>query len=320
MIIKVLNTSISSKESESLNFIREISAVFIVICHLLQHSGGYPAAWIFNVAVQIFFFMSGYLYGSKENIDTIQFYKKRIVKVYLPYFIYITIVILVLTAFSNALTIKQIIGAYLCRIPLPFSGHLWFITALFLYYFTLPFIANSFKKNHLSTFILFIFFGGLIYIYNWTYCIWYILFYLGFLSKKYDFTKKLCYPALIISILIPVILGKDLNIKSDNFPNIIFHFALGTFLFSFMLKYINGNITKYIIWKGYSYEIFLVHVLFLLGPLSVLHLTPYGFINIIIFLILAYTAAVLLSIFSKSFAILSIRSDKKNINKNSNTT
>ena len=43
-----------------ISIIRIISTVFIVTCHIQQHYN-IGLCWWFNVGVQIFFFMSGYL-------------------------------------------------------------------------------------------------------------------------------------------------------------------------------------------------------------------------------------------------------------------
>ena len=51
--------------SNKLNLIRIISMIMIVICHYLQFYDNYMAYW-FNVGVQIFFLLSGVLYGCKE--------------------------------------------------------------------------------------------------------------------------------------------------------------------------------------------------------------------------------------------------------------
>lgn len=47
----------------SISFTRLIAVLLIIGCHLLQHVFVSNWAWVFNVGVQIFLVVSGYLYG-----------------------------------------------------------------------------------------------------------------------------------------------------------------------------------------------------------------------------------------------------------------
>ena len=63
----------------SSSLIRLISTIFIVTCHIMQYNN-FVLAWWFNVGVQIFLCMSGFLYGQKIIDNQIGFYKKNIFK------------------------------------------------------------------------------------------------------------------------------------------------------------------------------------------------------------------------------------------------
>ena len=72
----------------SISCARLIAMVFIVACHMMQMDGfssdikGAHIEWAFwfNVGVQMFLFISGYLYGKKDRIDIVEFYKKNFPK------------------------------------------------------------------------------------------------------------------------------------------------------------------------------------------------------------------------------------------------
>ena len=58
--------------------------VLIIACHFLQYYGN-ELAWWLNVGMQIFFVVSGFLYGNKNINDPIQFIKQRLKKILIPY-------------------------------------------------------------------------------------------------------------------------------------------------------------------------------------------------------------------------------------------
>lgn len=68
----------------SISCARFIAMCFIVACHMMQRDGfasninGAHIEWAFwfNVGVQMFLFISGVLYGLKDKIDIVLFYKK----------------------------------------------------------------------------------------------------------------------------------------------------------------------------------------------------------------------------------------------------
>lgn len=60
--------------------------LMIILCHIFQFYNCI-LAWWFNVGVQIFLCVSGFLYGGK-NIDNVtQFYTNRIKKILVPYYL-----------------------------------------------------------------------------------------------------------------------------------------------------------------------------------------------------------------------------------------
>lgn len=49
----------------NISFVRMISTLMIVSCHICQYFG-HILAWWLNCGVQVFLFMSGFLYGGKR--------------------------------------------------------------------------------------------------------------------------------------------------------------------------------------------------------------------------------------------------------------
>lgn len=57
----------SLKKDESISLIRLCAFCMIFTCHILQY-WGQELAWWFNIGVQIFLCISGYLYGGKKSM------------------------------------------------------------------------------------------------------------------------------------------------------------------------------------------------------------------------------------------------------------
>ena len=76
----------TTNSNVAISIIRFISMIMIISCHILQGLGNKWAFWV-NVGVQIFFFISGFLYGNKQVDNTKEFYKKRIEKVLFPFMV-----------------------------------------------------------------------------------------------------------------------------------------------------------------------------------------------------------------------------------------
>ena len=76
--------ALSTSQSNAISIIRVMAMILIVSCHITQ---GYDQqiAFILNVGVQIFFLLSGFLYGKIEITSIASFVKKRFVKVYIPF-------------------------------------------------------------------------------------------------------------------------------------------------------------------------------------------------------------------------------------------
>lgn len=64
------------KVKAAISYSRFIAMVMIVLCHFFQFYNN-ELAWWFNVGVQIFLIISGFLYGMKSIEDPCLFYSDR---------------------------------------------------------------------------------------------------------------------------------------------------------------------------------------------------------------------------------------------------
>lgn len=85
----------------SISFIRLIALLMIISCHIMQYLGMELAFW-FNVGVQVFLSISGYLYGQKKAGTIRDFYIRRFRKILIPYYILIIPALILFFIFAPA--------------------------------------------------------------------------------------------------------------------------------------------------------------------------------------------------------------------------
>ena len=96
-------------QRNAITIVRVISMMMIITCHILQ---GYnqPSAFLFNVGVQIFFLLSGFLYGKIEITSIASFVKKRLAKVYIPFIFLVLCCAAIYTIFNIAdVSVKNVL-------------------------------------------------------------------------------------------------------------------------------------------------------------------------------------------------------------------
>ena len=103
----MMNRLLTFQESYAISYIRVLAMSSIVLCHFLQALES-NWAWVFNIGVQIFLLISGYLYGHKYIEGWISWFRKRFIRIYVPFVLFLIAVIPVY-AVSGKITAKQII-------------------------------------------------------------------------------------------------------------------------------------------------------------------------------------------------------------------
>ncbi|MBR5808802.1 MAG: acyltransferase family protein, partial [Clostridia bacterium] len=128
--------------NSTISLIRCIAMVFIVTCHFFQFYGN-ELAWWFNVGVQMFFCVSGFLYGNKEIDDSIGFVLKNFKKILIPYFTFLFPCIILYFVFAKEyISVFSALKAVACSGVIKGIGHLWFISYILFCYIITPFLYN----------------------------------------------------------------------------------------------------------------------------------------------------------------------------------
>ena len=111
---------------------------------------GNPLSWA-NIGVQIFFFMSGWLYGNKDIADATAWFKRNISKIIVPYWGCLVVFIPVIALLSvDNVTFAKVLTAIFCLQGFGYTiegiGQHWFVSYIVLCYLITPFILNRYRN------------------------------------------------------------------------------------------------------------------------------------------------------------------------------
>lgn len=314
--MKEKNKNIQNRNLD-IQLTRILAMVFIVLCHLVQQIHIPIVAKLsqfLNVGVYIFFFISGYLYGDKEIKDKKSWFRQRFIILMIPIYIFL-IFIFVVQYMYGVFQVKYVFiyGLNLQR----FFGyslwleHLWFMTVIWICYFITPVLYKN-QKLLTPTFIICFWMVCSLVSYgnkNIGQILFYISAYLvGYIYKKESYkTVNNSYLFLGVAICIFVrLLGLyflDNTIFYDNIIVFISQIILSIFIYCIIKNYVKCNFIIKIRnvmnhFDELSFYIYITHCTFISGPIRMIQLTPYLFINIVIILIAIYISALLLQILS----------------------
>lgn len=142
--------------SQSISYLRVCAVIMIVTCHILQAYNN-QWAWVINVGVQIFFFLSGFLYGHKMVGNVKTWYTKRFTRIYIPYVVYLFFALPFYYYFhEDSITLKNVV-CYAVNLQgvggtISGLGHLWFLSIIMVCYaITPPLRKSSVKAFHYSS-------------------------------------------------------------------------------------------------------------------------------------------------------------------------
>lgn len=318
---------INEKQSNAIKLIRAISALMIVWCHIFQGLDN-ELAWWFNVGVQIFLFMSGFLMAKDYIANSIIFLKKRLLKILTPYYILLAITFIVYSMFNIDINLNNILTYIFClqgityKNIIPGLEHLWFMSIIIISYL-LTLILNSQREKIINgkcgyvVLISFLILTQIIVDFSSLPTAFgarigaFILGYFIACKYKYTISNKLLKNIsilTIITLLIRIYFTYIDMIEYHEFNNIFNkyfvnwqHTLLGCFIFITLYYLFNLNqffyekkinVLNFI--SEYSYEIFLVHQVIIIGPLSILFLTNSLIVNIVLIFIIVTIVAVII--------------------------
>jgi peptidoglycan/LPS O-acetylase OafA/YrhL len=325
-------SSVNTNHAISISTIRALAIGLILMCHIFQGFNHFLAWWL-NVGVQIFLFMSGFLFGGKRISDWKYWYKKRAVRLLPSYYIFLTIVcilhyfVLGDDFFGKVFLYHVSLIHYYTNISIPGIEHLWYISVIATCYLLMPLLQYMRFKS-------FIFFDIFILI-----CLPLLLLLSGYLlsfpsielsfnvftftlgyaiasAYKESPSTKVVFSILVISLFLILIRGLfqiamplGINLLKKIYTIVVLcskpliASAIFLSLYAYIKKLrINSRpqrVIKYI--DTYSYELYLTHQLFILGHFSVLFITKSVTVNVILCILASMLSAITLKYLSKFF-------------------
>ena len=328
------------KRDLSISFVRMLAMMFIVICHVMQYYD-MELAWWFNVGVQIFLCISGYLYGRKRILDILVFYRKNFVKILIDYEIVVFAAVAATVLFTDTvITVEEIAGAVLTVSTIAGGAHLWFIPTILMCYLLTPLYERIFSRAEQShkllvpAAVLLFVMNELVFRQMFSYfnAAWVNCYLIGFALRRFQ-QYRFWYTgsAWLLTLTGAVFISIQASVRylqlitlTDAWRPFYYpmcdygHVFLGVALFCsgrvLLRPFCNINLIQRILRLSdrYSYQIYLTHHFFILGPLSLMALTANSYVNVVLILLLTVLTAVLLQKTSAKISAVFMKKQLRN--------
>lgn len=305
--------------------IRVISTFMIIITHLIREIPEISfAAQFTNLFIYTFLFISGWLFGRKEITNSYQWIKKRLIRILIPSYLFLIILFgyelyegnfNLFIFFTYLFNLQGIIGGT------QGASHYWFMTAIMFCYIITPILSkfkykllNKNKRKQILFWVLVILLWIVISMF-FPVVIGEFLFYLIFYSFAYylsniiETMKNINYLLSFIIFIISIgvrLLGKIFLDDSVFYNVVIFGLTQGTlgilaFTFLYELKNkISSSKLRLLLdhFDKISYEMFITHYSFIVGPFFIWGLMQNVFIDSLLIFIATYMSAQILNVIS----------------------
>lgn len=309
------------RQDVAISYVRFIAMIMIIICHFFQYYGNELAFW-FNVGVQIFFVISGFLYGSKDIDNPIDFICKQFKKILIPYYVFIIFITFFYLVFARtSFSLPKVVKAVFCVGTIDGLGHLWFIGYILICYIMTPYLYwlrkkaenySIFKMSVIYIVVCFLVIAvGVLtdsYFQPHRICCYMVGFMIASYHNKYGDCALKCYRylfgifALVLNAL-RIYLKYVYNVSSATVLGKVFmfsepylHLLLGVAIFLW-LHYAFSRIREcsLVRWSNkYSFCIYIVHQTFILSPFSTMSILKIAPLNWMITIMMILVCGMLL--------------------------
>lgn len=302
-----------------ISLVRVLAMLSIILCHILAEFDSVRfLGQVFNVGVLTFIFISGYLYGKKDVKHIGSWLYKRGIKILIPMYIFMIFLFIYRAVALDQINIKHYI-LHLFNVQgftggVQGAGHLWFLTVIMLCYLITP-LLNNVKNRGFSLKNLVIILAALIVIDIMVTCfisamigrfvcfmlLYSVAYFYSFKQQKKTSTKSLILFTAIAIFAVFCRLGAkyliDGTVLYDSvivtYSQSIFGAWIFLFIYYFKDKIPTSRLIKH--FDDISFAIYITHYMFIVGPFSVMSLTKYAAINIVLVLAFSYVSGFVLN-------------------------
>lgn len=324
----------TSPLNASVSLSRAIGVILIILCHIASAFDMSSLGQLLQVGVQLFLFISGFLYSNKQIEDEKKWIHRRARRICVPCCLWLVcicgIAVLrgqVVSTFSAVLYFLNLQGyhyifAFLPQTPgIEGLTHLWFITVIMVCYLLLLLLKRMERHNGdvikrilLSGLILSVPLGllGLRIDYLWIYFAGYAAgrYWIAIDGKKY---VLLTVAAVLTGVLRIVVKPLCNNYTENNFylyvVSPLSYNALAAWMYytidSLNRKFRFTDRHKHPVMSGaihrmdtISFYVYITHYVFMEGQVNTLRLTEYTVLNIALFLMSSFGTAYILKFFT----------------------
>lgn len=297
---------------EKINFctyIRVVAMIMILLCHIVQqHSCIYVqmTSQFFNIGVQIFFILSGFLMGTQKEITNVyQWYKKRVSRIYIPWILFVCVLTIVHWERGiyhwNKDWVLLFLGLQGTEVGIEGAGQTWFITELLLCYLITPILTKYKHTTLFKSSVFFLIFLPLILLidklHNYSTWVFALIAYISSFYIGYKYRESwICRcripwalsgacGAIIARILFREYMDGTILYESIivGYTQIIIAICIIYSIAAFCLNLKPGKISTYL--SNISFEVYLYHYMLCAGPICLYQFFPNWYFATIVLLL-----------------------------------
>ena len=318
-------------------YYRVLATIFIFLCHIFGKSN-IPiiqmSSQFFNVGVSMFIVLSGFLYGMNAVKRPIgKWYCKRWFRICVPEYIFVLILFAVHLAVSNTIKplnwIVLLLNLQGIEIYVNGAEHLWYLTVILFCYLITPLLDKLFGKEKPSPGRIWMILlpvasfcvvcAYFIHRHTAIYLVYVLLYIVAFLFGRYRYSFVSKQNAVLCILAAALFAGFRLAGKyfaDGSTLNDVFIVGVTQGAIALCLLCAVCSIKKLrpftaLCWfDTISYEFYLVHYMFIVGPVSVMSLTPYTAINGMMVAVVSLGLAWIIHVVGNKVSSLIHRPDK----------
>lgn len=311
-----------------ISYLRAFAVLCILACHICNEApiGAIQAlGQLFNIGVQIFLIISAFCFGRQGTINDIKsWYFKRIKRIAFPYetfFIILAIVYIIKNVEMLWMNwLSCLFFAQGMHVGVLGADHTWFMTTLMICYILTPLISRIWERVQckktewgilaglfIIPFIMAYLLPDYIFFITYHVCFYAIAYYVG---SNWERLAKLSTKSAVIYFIVMCLafatrfIGRTM-IDGTKLYNLVIvnytHYVAAACIFMlFSIIFSKVKMLKIVqLIDSISFEIYLCHYMFIVGPVSVMYITGSWMINSIIAVCIALLFAVILYKLSK---------------------